>query len=99
MCKHSTAENKKFGTQRMNDADNQIFEELVKLLQPFNTEGVELKKETDISADLNIDSVSVLDFIMEVEDSFDIDIPLNLLAETRTMVELVELVKKRQAGE
>jgi len=83
----------------MNDADNQIFEELVKLLQPFNTEGVELKKETDISADLNIDSVSVLDFIMEVEDSFDIDIPLNLLAETRTMVELVELVKKRQAGE
>lgn len=83
----------------MNDADNQIFEELVKLLQPFNTEGVELKKETDISADLNIDSVSVLDFIMEVEDSFDIDIPLNLLAETRTMVELVELVKQRRAGE
>lgn len=83
----------------MNEADTHIFEELVKLLQPFNTEGVELKKETDISADLNIDSVSVLDFIMEVEDSFDIDIPLNLLAETRTMVELVELVKKRQAGE
>jgi len=83
----------------MSDVDDQIFEELKKLLQPFNTEGVEMKKETDISADLNIDSVSVLDFIMEVEDSFDIDIPLNLLAETRTMVELVELVKKRQAGE
>ena len=83
----------------MNEIDEQIFEELVRLLQPFNTEGVELKKETDISTDLNIDSVSVLDFIMEVEDSFDIDIPLNLLAETRTMTELVELVKKRQAGE
>ena len=82
----------------MTSADDQIFEELRSLLQPFNTEGVELKKETDISADLNIDSVSVLDFIMEVEDSFDIDIPLNLLAETRTMRELVELVKKRQAG-
>ena len=39
---------------------------------------------TDISTDLNIDSVAVMDFVMEVEDHFDIEIPLNVLSETRT---------------
>ena len=52
-------------------------------LQPFNEKGIALEPETEISADLNIDSVSVMDFVMEVEDHFDIDIPLNVLSETR----------------
>lgn len=75
-----------------------VFEELCRLLQPFNAQGVRLERTTDISADLNIDSVAVMDFIMEVEDRFDIDIPLNELSETRTMDDLVELVEARIAG-
>ena len=55
--------------------NDEIFEELCKLLAPFNTDNIELKPETDISSDLNIDSVSVMDFVMEVEDKYDIDIP------------------------
>ncbi|HFQ15374.1 MAG TPA: acyl carrier protein, partial [Rhodobacteraceae bacterium] len=51
----------------------------------------------DITADLHIDSVSIMDFIMEVEDRFDIDIPLNLLAETRTLADLTREVSKLAA--
>ena len=70
-----------------------IFNGLCKLLMPFNYSGIELKPETDISADLSIDSVTVMDFVMEVEDHFDIEIPLNVLSETRTMNDLVKVVE------
>jgi acyl carrier protein len=71
------------------------FDTLCRLLEPFNAQKVTLKPETDISADLNVDSVSVMDFVMEVEDTFDIDIPLNVLSETRTLADLVRVVESR----
>ena len=72
-----------------------IFSKLCELLEPFNSDNVALKPDTEISADLNIDSVSVMDFVMEVEDHFDIDIPLNVLSETHTMNDLVKVVEER----
>ncbi len=78
--------------------DDEIFAALCRLIQPFNSEDVKLEKNTDIAADLNIDSVSVMDFVMEVEDEFDIDIPLNVLGETRTLNDLLEVVKNRVKG-
>ncbi|MFW6077662.1 MAG: acyl carrier protein [Hyphomicrobiales bacterium] len=74
---------------------DEIYATLCRLLQPFNTNDVELSPTTEISADLSIDSVSVMDFVMEVEDHFEIDIPLNVLSETRTMDELVSVVETR----
>ena len=73
----------------------EIYATLCRLLQPFNTNDVELSPGTEISADLSIDSVAVMDFVMEVEDHFEIDIPLNVLSETRTMDELVNVVEGR----
>jgi acyl carrier protein len=77
--------------------NQEIFMALCQLLEPFNTAKIVLKPETDISADLNIDSVSVMDFVMEVEDHFDIEIPLNVLSETRSLADLVKVVEGRLA--
>ena len=74
---------------------DEIYATLCQLLQPFNSNDVELSPATEISADLSIDSVSVMDFVMEVEDNFEIDIPLNVLSETRTMNDLVNVVEAR----
>jgi acyl carrier protein len=79
----------------MSPDDKAIFDKLTDLLGPFNEKGVELKPETEIAVDLAIDSVSVMDFVMEVEDHFDIDIPLNVLSDTHTMKDLVGVVKAR----
>jgi acyl carrier protein len=73
------------------------FTALCQLLEPFNAAKITLKPQTDISADLNIDSVSVMDFVMEVEDHFNIDIPLNVLSETRSIADLVKVVEHRLA--
>lgn len=79
----------------MTASRDDIYATLCRLLAPFNSNHVELTPATDISADLSIDSVAVMDFVMEVEDHFDIEIPLNVLSETRTMEDLVTLVEER----
>ncbi len=73
----------------------EITSEICALLTPHNKDGVKLKSSTDIPAELNIDSVGVLDFIMDVEDKFDVEIPMNVVAETRTVGDLVAVVQKR----
>ena len=78
----------------MSASKEEIMGKLKELLEKFNTAKIELTETTDISTDLNIDSVAVMDFIMEVEDAYDIDIPLNVLSETRTMSDLVAVVQK-----
>jgi acyl carrier protein len=44
--------------------------------------------ETRIVGDLGLDSVAVLDFIQDVEDRFDLSIPLERVAEVQTIGEL-----------
>ena len=69
--------------------------QIYKLLEPFNSTGKILTPDTEISTDLNIDSVAVMDFVMEVEDHFDIEIPLNVVSETRSIGELAAVVNAR----
>lgn len=73
------------------------FDALKRIIAPFNADGVPITPATDISADLNIDSVTVMDFVMLVEDHFDIEIPLNALSETRTMADLASVVDTRKS--
>lgn len=80
--------------------DDLVFRKICGLLEPLNATNVKLTRATDIVADLEIDSVSVLDIVMDVEDSYDISIPVNTISETRTIGELVDAIhaiKKEQA--
>jgi acyl carrier protein len=72
-----------------------ILKDICTLLAPYNTENKPLSFNTDIPAELNIDSVGVLDFIMDVEDKFDIEIPMNVVSETHTIGDLVKVVEAR----
>jgi acyl carrier protein len=74
---------------------SEIIPVLITLLAPFNPENKGLSAATDIPAELNIDSVGVLDFIMEVEDHFDIEIPMNAVSNIRTIGELSDYVQTR----
>ena len=47
-----------------------------------------------ILADTNLDSVSVMDFVLELEDEFDVTIPLNQLADVETVGDLTDAVQK-----
>ena len=85
------------GREMVIDTDS-IVGELCELLQKYNKEGIDLSAATNLGSDLDIDSVEVMDLIMEIEDKFDIDIPINLVSDIERIGDLAELVSKRLEG-
>lgn len=49
--------------------------------------------DSSVVEDTGLDSVSVMDFVMEIEDEFDITIPLDKIAEMRTVGDLADAVE------
>jgi len=71
---------------------DQVQEEVDKLLQPFNPKGIELTLDTDLSADMFMDSVAAMNLVMEIEDRFEIDIPISLLPDVNSLQDLLDVV-------
>ncbi|MDA1324712.1 MAG: acyl carrier protein [Proteobacteria bacterium] len=72
-----------------------VLDEIRSLLEPYNPNGVEISLETDFSSELNIDSVAAMNLVMEIEDKFAIDIPINQLPDMNTPKDLVDIVLVR----
>ncbi|CAN1542500.1 AcpP Acyl carrier protein [Sphingomonadaceae bacterium] len=73
---------------------NEMFDKLKELIGPFNKKGVELNEATTFAGDLEWDSLTVMDFVAEVEDMFDIVITMNMQAEIENVGQLVDAVIK-----
>ncbi|MEE4536972.1 MAG: acyl carrier protein [Erythrobacter sp.] len=66
------------------------------LIEPFNKKGVSITDATTFQNDLEFDSLTVMDFVAEIEDEFDIIITMNQQAEIETYGQLVDAVHKLQ---
>ena len=73
---------------------SEMFDKLKSLIEPFNKKGVDLSDATTFAGDLEWDSLTVMDFVAEVEDSFDIVITMNMQAEIENVGQLVDAVLK-----
>ena len=71
-----------------------ILEEIYRLLKPFVPEGQKIAEDTDMVADLGLDSLKVMNIVEAVEDSLDISIPLNILPDVRTVKDFVLQIQK-----
>lgn len=78
--------------------DAELVEELKVMLAGVNKNGVDITADTDFNADLNVDSVAVMDFVLMVEDRYDISIPINMLSEVRTVGEFADVVSRARAA-
>jgi acyl carrier protein len=82
-----------------NQLDRQeLFGEIVRLLEPFHKGTTPIAPELDISRDLNLDSLAVMDLMMAIEERFDISIPLNMVPEIQTVADLVTAIEKIRQG-
>jgi acyl carrier protein len=72
----------------------EMYEKLAALIKPFNKKGVAVTEATTFAGDLEWDSLTVMDFVAEVEDAFDIVISMNMQAEIENVGQLVDAVKK-----
>ena len=63
------------------------------LIEPFNKKGVAVGDQTRFAQDLEWDSLTVLDFVANIEDEFDIVITMNQQAEIENVGQLVDAVE------
>ena len=59
---------------------------------------VTITDETDIVEDLGLDSLGVMNFVMGIEDFYDISIPLDRIAQIQTVGDLIAAVQALRAG-
>ena len=76
----------------------EVMAEIVTQLANFRTDDSHvIRGETVIAKDLAIDSLAVMDMVMELEDRFDVSIPMNVVAEIQTVDELAGTILKLAA--
>ena len=71
-------------------------DKIAALIEPFNKKGFAISDATTFAGDLEFDSLTVMDFVAEIEDSFDIIISINAQAEIETYSQLIDAVVKLQ---
>jgi acyl carrier protein len=59
---------------------------------------VQITDDTDIVGDLGMDSLGVMNFVMAIEDFYDISIPLDRIAQVQTVGDLIRAVEHLRAG-
>lgn len=85
-----------------NDAEDasrqEIFNQICTLLAPFNKKGIALSGNTSFSVDLDLDSLTVMDFVAALEDHFDITVPLNRLPDLERVGQVTDAVSEILKG-
>ena len=77
---------------------DEVLTEISRMLGPFRKDQRPITLETDMSRDLNLDSLKVMDLMMELEEKYDISIPLNLVPEIRTVADLAATIQRIKEG-
>jgi acyl carrier protein len=81
------------------EVKTEIQARVLELLSQKIAAGRAIDLASSVVEDTGLDSVSVMDFVMELEDEFDITIPLDRIAEVRTVGDLAEAVEVLTGGQ
>ena len=76
----------------------QTFSKDLELIEPMNKKGVAITDATRFAQDLEWDSLTVLDFVANIEDEFDVMITMNMQAEIETVGQLVDSLQRLTAA-
>ncbi len=81
-------------TQDYNDITGQLCERLSQLTDSE----MEIKPDMNLIDTLALDSMKVLNLVMEIEDEFDISVPINALTDVHTVQDLAALIHQLVSG-
>lgn len=72
-----------------------VLAQLIDILTPLvKNRQVAIGETTELTGQLAMDSLQVMDLVVAVEDHFDINVPLNALAEVKTVGDLAVQIQK-----
>lgn len=69
-----------------------VEDDIIRLLGEKVEGDLKLTAETNIVSDTGLDSVSVMDFVFELEDEFAITVPLDRISDVKTVGQLAETI-------
>jgi acyl carrier protein len=73
---------------------DEILQKILDIIGPMVPEGGPLVTgDLDLVTDLGLDSIKVMEILENIEDTFDISIPINILPEIRTVKDLAVQVQ------
>ena len=70
----------------------EILEKVITELSALTAADAGLTEDSELVTELGLDSFKVLDLLMDIEDEFDISMPVNLLADVHTVKDLAERI-------
>jgi len=68
----------------------EILDQLYELVGPYSEQPIELSEQTRIMDDVGLDSMKVMELVMQIEDLFDVSVPLNILPDVNTIGDLAK---------
>lgn len=76
--------------------NEEIFDRISNLIkEQLHNEKIEVTVKTNIQDDLGIDSIALMEFIITLEDEFNLNIPDEDVEDIQTMGELVDYLSRR----
>ena len=85
----------------MTIANARLEAEVIEIVKRVSRRPIEPTTESDLALDLGFDSLLVFELIAELEDRFDVSIPLNDIEKIRTIAQVSEHLRaliEQQAG-
>ena len=71
-----------------------ILPQLYEILKPYAKDGQSLSEDTELLSDLGLDSIKVMQLLLETEERFDISIPLNIIPNVRTVGDFARQIEQ-----
>lgn len=71
-----------------------ILEQLFELVRPYCKEPIVLSEQTRLIDDVGLNSIKVMELVMQIEDHFDVSVPLNILPDVHSMGGFAEQLEK-----
>ena len=73
-------------------AQTSVESEVISVLKTVNPMAIDVTPDSDLVTDLGFDSLQIMEVIAELEDRFDVSIPLNDMPSTRKVSQIVARV-------
>ena len=64
---------------------DEILAQLCEILRSYAEDGQIISESTELLKDLGLDSMKVMQLLLDTEERFDISIPLNIIPDVRTV--------------
>ena len=73
---------------------DEFLERIFAIVKPFAKQGIILNENSELVTGLGLTSLQVMELIEQIEDHFDMSIPLNILPDIRTIHDLAEQLER-----